>query len=96
MTGIDGDRLLADLTALRHIGQDRTGVHRPAFSNADMAARRWLAERMTEAGLQPTVDGLGNVLGRAPDAETVLLIGSHTDSVPHGGWLDGALETSRP
>ena len=88
---IDAERLLADLDALRRIGRDRTGVHRPALGEADMAARRWVAERMRAADLAPTMDGVGNVLGRGAGTAPALLIGSHTDSVPHGGWLDGAL-----
>lgn len=85
------ERLIADLKAMRRIGQYQTGVHRPAFSDADIDARRWLMGRMSEAGLEPTLDGLANVIGRAPGIGPVVLIGSHTDTVPHGGWLDGAL-----
>jgi len=88
---IDGQRLLADLQALRGIGRDRTGVHRPALSDDDIAARHWLIERMRESGLEPEMDGLGNVIGRTRHAGPAVLIGSHTDTVPHGGWLDGAL-----
>lgn len=88
---IDEQRLLADLHALRAIGRDGTGVHRPALSDEDIAARRWLMERMRDAGLDPKMDGLGNVLGRTRNAGPAVLIGSHTDTVPHGGWLDGAL-----
>ncbi|MFW5678708.1 MAG: M20 family metallo-hydrolase [Pseudomonadota bacterium] len=88
---INGERLLADLEALRHIGQDRTGVHRPALSDADLAARRWLAAKLAELGLEAELDGLGTVLGRSRAVGPAVLIGSHTDSVPHGGWLDGAL-----
>jgi N-carbamoyl-L-amino-acid hydrolase len=56
-----------------------------------MQARAWTAERMREAGLEPTVDGIGNVLGRRPDLAPALLIGSHTETQPYAGWLDGAL-----
>ena len=37
------------------------------------------------------MDQVGNVLGRYPDVATAVLVGSHTDTVPKGGWLDGAL-----
>ena len=37
------------------------------------------------------MDEVANVYGRDPNAERALLIGSHTDTVPSGGWLDGAL-----
>ena len=87
---IDGGRLLADLRALAGFGRFETGVDRPAFSDADIAARRWVRDRMTETGLNAAIDNVGNVLGRSEAARAVL-IGSHTDSVPKGGWLDGAL-----
>src|ERR1700722_2401001 len=88
---IDVDAVMADLRSLRQIGRDRTGVSRPAYSNADMEARRWLAARMREIGLVVSVDGVGNVVGRDPRARRTILLGSHSDSVPSGGWLDGAL-----
>ena len=65
MPRIDPDRLLSDLRALRAIGAQGRGVVRPAFSAADMEARRWLKARYEEAGLDATIDGVGNVLGRS-------------------------------
>src|SRR5512147_1147390 len=91
MPRIDPDRLLSDLRALRAIGAQGSGVVRPAFSATDMAARRWLAGRYEETGLDATIDGVGNVLGRSRCAGKALLIGSHSDTQPTGGWLDGAL-----
>jgi len=90
-TPIDGERLLGDLYALRKIGEYRTGVHRPTYSPEDVASRHWLAARMTEAGLAPEIDGIGNVIGRAPGDTPKLLLGSHVETQPHAGWLDGAL-----
>lgn len=86
---IDPDRFLADLHHLRDFGRDGPGVRRPAFSKADIAARDWLATRMADAGLTPQMDPVGNLFGLAPSRS--LLIGSHSDSQPEGGWLDGAL-----
>lgn len=88
---IDAEAVVADLHSLRQIGREGTGVSRPAYSNADMEARRWLAARMAEIGLLVSVDGVGNVVGRDPRAQRTILLGSHSDSVPSGGWLDGAL-----
>lgn len=90
MPEIDGRRLMADLAALRRFGEAGRGVDRTALSPADIAARRWLCGRMAAAGLVPRMDGYGTVLGRSA-ARRAVLIGSHTDSVPHGGWLDGTL-----
>lgn len=88
---ISSERLIADLRALAEFGRCGTGVDRPAFSDADILARRWLEGRMAEAGLETSIDRVGNVFGKSPAAGPALLFGSHTDSVPRGGWLDGAL-----
>ena len=90
MPRIDPDRLLSDLRHLRSIGAQGSGVVRPAFSPKDMEARRWLKSRYEEAGLEATIDGVGNVLGRSRQRGKALLIGSHSDTQPTGGWLDGA------
>lgn len=88
----DTDRFLADLVALRHFGGDTAtkGVRRPAFSGADLAARNWLSDRLAEAGLEVRMDPMGNLFGLARGADRSLLMGSHSDSQPEGGWLDGA------
>jgi beta-ureidopropionase / N-carbamoyl-L-amino-acid hydrolase len=93
MIPVDAARFLADLHVLRTFGASGVakGVVRPAFSEADVAARRWLAGRMEEAGLEPRWDAVGNLFGLAPGRS--LLMGSHTDSQPEGGWLDGAFGT---
>ncbi len=91
MIPVNGDRLLSDLRQLASFGRFKTGVDRVALSPADLEARRWLMQRMQEAGLDPHMDEVANVYGRHPGAKRALLIGSHTDTVPRGGWLDGAL-----
>ncbi|TCZ66862.1 Zn-dependent hydrolase [Roseicella aquatilis] len=91
MPAIDTDRFLRDLQELRRIGAYKTGVHRPTYSPQDMESRRWLMERMAEIGLEPSIDGIGNVHGRHKGAGPHLLAGSHIESQNHAGWLDGAL-----
>ncbi len=91
MIRIDRRRLLADMRKLAEFGKIGTGVNRPAFSAADMEARAWLCERMADAGLDAEIDGVGNVFGRSRANGPGVLIGSHSDSVPRGGWLDGAM-----
>lgn len=86
---INPTRFLADLHALRSFGAQGTGVIRPAYSAPDLAARDWLAARMAEAGLIVHWDAMGNLFGLAPGPS--LLLGSHSDTQPTGGWLDGAL-----
>jgi N-carbamoyl-L-amino-acid hydrolase len=84
-------RLLADLRRLAKFGQVGSGVHRLSFTPEDREARHWLLQRMIEAGLDAQIDGIGNVYGQTKGVNKAILIGSHTDSVPNGGWLDGAM-----
>ena len=91
MVKIDPDRLMADLRRLRSFGATGPGVVRLALSPVDLAAREWLVGRMTEAGLDARIDGVGTVFGRSRNRGPALVIGSHTDTQPTGGWLDGAM-----
>ncbi len=91
MLNVNGDAVLATLRTLAGFGAVGSGVCRPALSPADLAARRWLAGEMEKIGLGATIDALGNLYGAAPGAGRSVLIGSHSDSVPTGGWLDGTL-----
>jgi N-carbamoyl-L-amino-acid hydrolase len=100
----NGKRVLEDLHHLRSIGSGGTyvpsarggdgvfkGVVRPALSEADIEARCWLMERMEQAGLEPKMDRLGSTFATGSSSSPRLLCGSHSDTQPEGGWLDGAL-----
>ena len=87
---INGDRFLVDLEALREFGKQGTGVIRPAFSPADIDSRRWLAEKFEDCGLTPRWDRAANLFGIPSQPGKSVLIGSHSDTQPEGGWLDGA------
>ncbi|MDQ2691260.1 MAG: Zn-dependent hydrolase [Chloroflexota bacterium] len=102
---INSARMLAAFHELATIGATGDGgVHRPTFSEAHLAARRWFREQIEKAGLEFRTDGAGNhsaVLAhssadradspRPPYRDQTLLVGSHLDSVPNGGRFDGAL-----
>ena len=90
---INPQRLLDDLHRLRSFGASGQGkgVVRQSLTPIDMESRRWLCESMREAGLEARIDGVGTVFGRSPKPGRALLIGSHTDTQPEGGWLDGAM-----
>ena len=91
MVHIDGDRLLQSLRELRSFGAVGTGVVRPMFSDIDMESRQWLVAQMQDAGLDSHIDGVGSVHGRSRNPGPALIIGSHSDTQPEGGWLDGAM-----
>jgi N-carbamoyl-L-amino-acid hydrolase len=72
------------------------GVSRIAYSDADVAGRRYTTDLMRAVGLDPRVDAAGNIFGRRAGTDPALppiLFGSHIDSVPNGGNFDGDLGT---
>jgi N-carbamoyl-L-amino-acid hydrolase len=91
MPAIKPDRVLADLYKLRSFGTYKSGVHRPTFSAEDIASRQWFLEQCQAAGLDTTIDGIGNILGKSPATGAKALSGSHLESQNQAGWLDGAL-----
>jgi len=91
---IDSGRMRADFEALSEIGDTGDGgVHRPTFSESHLAARNWFLEVARRSGFDTQVDSAGNHSARLamPAATRTLLLGSHLDSVPHGGRFDGGL-----
>lgn len=88
---INADRLLQQLHDLRNFGRSGSGVVRRCLSPVDMEARHWLVARMQDAGLHASIDGVANVIGVSVNPGKALLLGSHSDTQPTGGWLDGAL-----
>ena len=84
--------VLADLKALAERTATRDGAQRLAWGPVWRQAREWFAGRVAELGLGVTTDAAGNnwvtLAGESPDT---VIVGGHLDSVPNGGWLDGAL-----
>jgi N-carbamoyl-L-amino-acid hydrolase len=94
MLKINPQRLRDDIEALAQIGRGEDhGIYRSAFNAADMEARAWLQQRIEAAGLECYRDSAANVYARLNwDTDTAsVMSGSHIDSVPGGGHLDGAL-----
>ncbi|MEJ2694460.1 MAG: Zn-dependent hydrolase, partial [Candidatus Thiodiazotropha sp.] len=91
---INFQRLKHNLDELSRIGRaEDHGIHRMAFTEADMRARRWLSEQIEAAGLILHQDGAANLGGRLNwhEERPVVMTGSHIDTVPGAGHLDGAL-----
>jgi beta-ureidopropionase / N-carbamoyl-L-amino-acid hydrolase len=85
-------RTVEDLRELQKLTGDEDGAQRVAWTDTWERAREWLRGKVAETGAEETVDAAGNqwfTLGGASDR--TVLIGGHIDSVPNGGWLDGAL-----
>jgi hydantoinase/carbamoylase family amidase len=91
---IEPARVIADLRELARRTSDERGAQRLAWSRTWGAAREFLGELLAEVDVEPAVDEAGNLWarleGEGGDAPA-LALGSHLDSVPDGGWLDGAL-----
>ncbi|MBR0811099.1 Zn-dependent hydrolase [Bradyrhizobium diazoefficiens] len=87
----NGQRVLADLSALRAIGAYKTGVHKPTFSEPHKLSLEWLVRELPAAGLSASIDGIGNVFGTSARPGPKLLAGSHLESQNYAGWLDGPL-----
>jgi N-carbamoyl-L-amino-acid hydrolase len=92
----DPNQVIANLRELAALTSDATGAQRIAFTPTWQRARDWFAAKLTglPGGVKITrhLDAAGNVWVTLPGASPkALVLGSHLDSVPNGGWLDGAL-----
>src|SRR6184192_713353 len=89
---LDPSRTVAELRELQELTGDENGAQRVAWTETWERAREWLREKVAGTGAQESVDAAGNQWFTLPGAsEQAVLIGGHIDSVPNGGWLDGAL-----
>jgi N-carbamoyl-L-amino-acid hydrolase len=86
-------RLRSHIETLSGFGRnpDGRGITRSCWSPAHEEARAWLLARMKEAGLATRVDPAGNTFARLGGDGPTVMTGSHIDTVPQGGHLDGAL-----
>ncbi len=90
---IDGKRTIAELKELRALTADENGAQRVAWTDTWLAARRWFESKLDELPLERHHDAAGNYWATLAGAsDKALLLGGHLDSVPNGGWLDGALD----
>src|SRR5215472_11658437 len=90
---VDPQRTIAELKELRALTGDENGAQRVAWTDTWLKARRWFEGKLAGLPVTGHYDAAGNhwvtLKGRSAKA---LLIGGHLDSVPNGGWLDGALD----
>lgn len=88
---VNAERLHADLRTLSEFGKEAEGgITRQAYTVQYNRAIKWLGSEMEAAGLLVEIDGAGNLIGRAGGKGSAVAIGSHIDTVPNGGALDGA------
>jgi N-carbamoyl-L-amino-acid hydrolase len=86
-------RLSALIANLARFGERSDGgVDRQALTGAEIDARAFLAERAAELGCRVSIDAAGNMFMRREGTEALdpVVTGSHIDTQPAGGKLDGA------
>jgi hydantoinase/carbamoylase family amidase len=89
---LEPSRTVVELRELRELTADENGAQRVAWTDTWERAREWLRGKLTGLPLAHEIDEAGNQWWTLPGAsKRAVLIGGHIDSVPNGGWLDGAL-----
>jgi N-carbamoyl-L-amino-acid hydrolase len=84
--------VLANLIELQQLTGDANGAQRAAWTPAWLEAREWLKGKLAGLPVERHLDAAGNVwVTLKGKSDKALILGSHLDSVPNGGWLDGCL-----
>jgi N-carbamoyl-L-amino-acid hydrolase len=87
-----GKTVIANLQELRALTGDEDGAQRVAWTPMWLKAREWFESKLSELPVERHYDAAGNGWATLRgESEKTLVIGSHLDSVPNGGWLDGCL-----
>ena len=91
---VDSRRAVEELKELDDLTGGPEGSRRVAWTDEWVQARAWLKEKLDKIDCEVKTDEAGNLWANAPgDSEEAIILGGHIDSVPNGGWLDGALNT---
>jgi beta-ureidopropionase / N-carbamoyl-L-amino-acid hydrolase len=89
---VDAQAAIDMLKELRALTADENGAQRLAWSPVWLKARQWFQSKVRELPVEHHLDAAGNSWTTLAGAsEKTLILGSHLDSVPNGGWLDGCL-----
>src|SRR5437868_1459723 len=89
---MNAQRVVSDLRELAARTSTPDGAQRLAWGPVWREARDWFRGKIAELGLGVSADSAGNNWVTLPGASRqTVIVGSHLDSVPNGGWLDGAL-----
>ncbi len=90
---VDARRAITELKELRALTSDENGAQRVAWTDTWLRARAWFESKLAGLPVEHHLDSAGNSWTTLAGAsEKALLLGGHLDSVPNGGWLDGALD----
>jgi hydantoinase/carbamoylase family amidase len=87
---LNPQNVIRDLNELRALTADANGAQRLAWTDVWQRARDWYRGKLAELPVTIETDPAGNLWATLPgERDDALLMGSHLDSVPNGGWLDG-------
>jgi len=90
---LNPQRTVSELKELRALTADENGAQRVAWTDTWLKAREWFSSKLRDLPVEHHYDAAGNNWVTLPGkSEKALLLGGHLDSVPNGGWLDGALD----
>jgi hydantoinase/carbamoylase family amidase len=89
---MDTGRVLEDLRELARLTGGPDGARRVCWTDEWSRAREFLRSRLDDLPVAISIDEAGNLWAeQAGEQDGFVIVGSHVDSVPAGGWLDGAL-----
>src|SRR5471030_3534888 len=89
---VDPKRTIAELKELRALTADENGAQRVAWTDMWLKSREWFTSKLGDLPVEDHLDAAGNRwITLRGESEKALVLGSHLDSVPNGGWLDGCL-----
>jgi len=89
---VNADRVIADLRELAELTGGPDGARRVCWTDEWVKARELVRSKLEELPVEIETDEAGNVWADLPgEQDGFVIVGSHVDSVPAGGWLDGAL-----
>ena len=89
---VDPQSAIDLLKELRALTADENGAQRLAWSPTWLKAREWFQSKLRELPIEHHLDAAGNSWTTLRgESDKSLILGSHLDSVPNGGWLDGCL-----
>jgi allantoate deiminase len=89
---MNAERVITDLRELAALTATADGAQRLAWGPVWRQSREWFRDKIAGLGLDIATDSAGNNWVTLPGASAkTVIVGSHLDSVPNGGWLDGCL-----